>query len=69
MRKYADEHHPGWRVAAVSVRIGKVGENPDEMLVVKPVDDRPPPAQAELGGEELRPEKLGNPAGSGKRKS
>lgn len=38
VRKYADEHHRGWQLAAVSVRIGKLGEHPDELLVVKPSD-------------------------------
>lgn len=32
--EYANEYHPGWRVAAVSVRVGRLGENPAEMLLV-----------------------------------
>lgn len=31
---YADEHLPGWEVASVNVRVGRLGENPPEVLLV-----------------------------------
>lgn len=51
VRRYADEHHPDWRVAAVSIRIGALVEYPDELLVIKPADPRTVPGTlARRGG-------------------
>ncbi len=47
VRKYADEHLPGWEVAGVSFRVGPIVANAEEMLLVTPtrpeVDGVPPP--------------------------
>jgi hypothetical protein len=42
LREYADENLPGWECAAASFRVGKVGEVPEEQLVVVKGPPAPP---------------------------
>lgn len=51
IRRYADEHFPGWRSAGVSIRLGEVGTDDEgEYLLVRPI----PPASAPLQPAEVQ---------------
>lgn len=47
VRKYCDEHAPGWECADVSIRVGELREAKNEILLVLPTPPSPlPPPSA-----------------------
>lgn len=51
VRKYADENAPGWEVASVSIRVGKLEDGLSETLLVLPLSAPPPPPGGPAGRE------------------
>lgn len=41
VRRYCNEHFPGWRATGVAIRIGEIGEDDYERLLVLPATDAP----------------------------
>lgn len=41
LRRYADDNHPEWVIASISIRIGRLGEHTTETLVTRPEKNPP----------------------------
>lgn len=50
VREYCNSHHPGWKCASVTVRVGEVLDGTEEVLLVLPVNGSVSPNYPPLGG-------------------